>query len=270
MADNRPPPNSQQTNAPEKKMDGLVEILQRQAKPLLGLVILIFAGLAVWQGQQYYENQQELKAQEQIGARLFALDQKVQAKLEKSSEKKEGDEVKQDEDDTAKVDLKSDLLPLASELRGAIEQNLNRQVAQLATIQLADFYLENDMAQEAKTVIDLALQKSGKGTWVRQMLQIQLSTSLIELGDHQEALSVLNSIDLSQSTQKYLKGPLGLRKALLQERLGKVDLAQSDLVKLSLEDGSEASAKRASQLLRLQQLKSNLKDQGDEAQRRAN
>ena len=259
---NIPEGGPQQRESIETPLKRAVETIQNQAKPILGVIFLVFAGLALWQGQLYFENQKELAAQEKIGLVLFELDKQLQEK----DSPREGTEDEAQKDDTNWIEA---ALEKAAQANQVILEHLDRKVGQIAALQLADFYLEQKKPDEAKVLLEKALASAGRTSWMKPLLEKALSNSLIELGLYEEAFKVLEPINFELN--QFMKLSVAMRKALLNQKLDRMDEAREELLRLSIDEADNAIGKQAAQILRLQKFKSRLKDEdASGAQSRAN
>lgn len=213
------------------------EQINKNKTAVIGLVVLMFAGLASYVGYGEYKIKYEEKAQTAFfeAERLHAANQGAK-EFTKSQTAKDAPPVNVD---TTQVEQK---------LNSVIEEYPKSTASAQASILMADILLEKKEDQRAIIALERGYSNFS-GNLVHSVLALKLSNVYEKNNQCDKALPVLENVYNSKFAE--LKPEALLRRALCEETLGQKDKAQQSYQKLSSEFSDTSQGQQAQKYLKI-------------------
>ncbi|AZZ36808.1 hypothetical protein CIK05_08405 [Bdellovibrio sp. qaytius] len=223
-----------------------MEFLEKNIKGILGLAgLVIVAGLI---GTLVTAN--SVKKEKQIQEKFFAIDAKVKKYKEDKfkASNKATDKAADKKDEVVSVPV--DLNQLKTELEAFLSENTGSVAAQIAGLELADIYSEENKSAEALALLQKVETKTDLLSNV--LVRMKIAQSLADQDKCSDALIIWGKVLATKATS-YLHAEAKINQALCYKKMNDLAKAEDILnaVKNDKADETGQSNKEAERILRL-------------------
>lgn len=210
------------------------------AKLLVGVFIGVLVVSFVYGAYEILSQQKEDSAHEAYFEVEAALEKKQQALLEAETKKGEKAPAKDKNPELLKAELGENV----TQLEQFIKDNSNTSAARIATVHLADLYVEYKDWSSATTLLENSFAKTSENDLFYGLIGSQLGLAYSDSKQCEKAIAVYDKI-VSAKAQKHIHAQALLKKGVCLMTLNQLDKAESVFRQAKAEFPDEVSGQSA-------------------------